>query len=144
MKTQTFGIEVEMNHISRQRAAEVIAAHFGTRVEYQGGTYDTRLIPDAQGRKWKVVSDSSIDGPSSEKTEFVSPICKWEDIETVQALIRALREAGAKAHESCGIHVHIGLGRHTAKTLRNLVNIVNAKEDLLTQALGISFERRDR
>ena len=97
MKTQTFGIEVEMNHISRQRAAEVIAAHFGTRVEYQGGTYDTRLIPDAQGRKWKVVSDSSIDGPSSEKTEFVSPICKWEDIETVQALIRALRDAGGIA-----------------------------------------------
>ena len=74
MKTQTFGIEVEMNHISRQRAAEVIATHFGTRVEYQGGTYDTRLIPDTQGRKWKVVSDSSIAGPSNEHTEFVSPI----------------------------------------------------------------------
>ena len=144
MKTQTFGIEVEMNGISRQRAAEVIAAHFGTRVEYQSGAYDTRLIPDAQDRKWKVVSDSSIAGPSNEKTEFVSPICKWEDIETVQALIRALRAAGAKAHSSCGIHVHIGLGQHSPKTLRNLVNIVNAKEDLLTQALGISGERRDR
>ena len=144
MKTQTFGIEVEMNGITRQRAAEVVAAHFGTRVEYQGGTYDTRLIPDGQGRKWKVVSDSSIAGPSDEKTEFVSPTCRWEDIETVQALIRALRAAGAKAHDSCGIHVHIGLGQHTPKTLRNLVNIVNAKEDLLTQALGISGERRDR
>lgn len=29
-------------------------------------------------------------------------------------------------------------------TLRNLVNIVNAKEDLLTQALGISYSRRER
>ena len=144
MKTQTFGIEVEMNGITRQRAAEVVAAHFGTRVEYQGGTYDTRLIPDGQGRKWKLVSDSSISGPADERAELVSPICRWEDIETVQALIRALRQAGAKAHSSCGIHVHIGLGQHTPKTLRNLVNIVNAKEDLLTQALGISGERRDR
>ena len=29
MKNQTFGIEIEMNHISRAKAAEVIAAHFG-------------------------------------------------------------------------------------------------------------------
>ena len=144
MKTQTFGIEVEMNGISRARAAEVIAAHFGTHVEHQGSGYDTRLIPDAQGRKWKVMRDGSIAGPESEKTEFVSPICKWEDIETVQELIRKLRAAGAKADPSCGIHVHVGAAPHTAKTLRNLVNIVNAKEDLLTQALGISFERRDR
>ena len=142
MKTQTFGIEVEMNGISRTRAAEVIAAHFGTHVEHQGGGYDTRLIPDAQGRKWKVMRDGSIAGPESEKTEFVSPICKWEDIETVQELIRKLRAAGAKADPSCGIHVHVGAAPHTAKTLRNLVNIVNAKEDLLTQALGISSERR--
>ena len=50
MKDQTFGIEIEMNHISRARAAEVVAEHFGTRVEYFGGTYDTRRVADSQGR----------------------------------------------------------------------------------------------
>lgn len=75
---------------------------------------------------------------------MVSPICRWEDIPTVQELVRKLRRAGAKADPSCGIHVHIGLGDHSPKTLRNLVNIVNAKEDLLTQALQISPERRAR
>jgi hypothetical protein len=144
VKTQTFGIEIEMNGISREKAAKVIADHFGTHVLFEGGTYDTRCVPDSQGRKWKVVSDSSIEGPYNERTEFVSPICKWEDIETVQELVRKLRRAGAKAHESCGIHVHIGLGNHTPQTLRNLVNIVNAKEDLLTQALQISDARRGR
>jgi len=144
MKNQTFGIEVEMTGISRANAAKVIAAHFGTRVEHTGGTYDTREVADAQGRKWKVVSDASIAGPADERTEFVSPICRWEDIETVQELVRKLRKAGAQPHPSCGIHVHIGRGAHTAKTLRNLVNTVNAKEDLLTQALQISPERRDQ
>ena len=144
MKDQTFGIEIEMNHISREKAAQVIADHFGTTVEYIGRTYDTRRVPDDIGRHWKVVSDSSIEGPWEEKTEVVSPICRWEDIPTVQELVRKLRHAGAKAHHSCGIHVHIGLGDHTPKTLRNLVNIVNAKEDLLTQALQISRERRER
>ena len=144
MKTQTFGIEIEMNRITRANAAQVLADHFGTRVQHIGGTYDTRLVPDAQGRDWKIVSDNSIEGPQEERTEFVSPICHWEDIETVQELVRKLRAAGAKAHTSCGVHVHIGRGAHTPKTLRNLVNLVNAKEDLLTQALGISPERRAR
>ena len=144
MKEQTFGIEIEMNHISRARAAGVVAEHFGTRAEYVGGTYDTWRVADSQGRYWKLVSDSSIDGPYEERTEFVSPVCRWEDIETVQELVRKLRRAGAKAHSSCGIHVHIGAEAHTPKTLRNLVNIVNAKEDLLTQALQISPERRCR
>jgi hypothetical protein len=144
VKTQTFGIEIEMNRITRAKAAQVLADHFGTRVQNIGGTYDTRLVPDAQGRDWKIVSDNSIEGPQEERTEFVSPICRWEDIETVQELVRKLRAAGAKAHTSCGVHVHIGRGQHTPRTLRNLVNLVNAKEDLLTQALGISPERRAR
>jgi hypothetical protein len=144
VKTQTFGIEIEMNRITRAAAAQVLADHFDTRVQHIGGTYDTRLVPDAQGRDWKIVSDNSIEGPQEERTEFVSPICHWEDIETVQELVRKLRAAGAKAHTSCGVHVHIGRGAHTPKTLRNLVNLVNAKEDLLTQALGISPERRAR
>jgi hypothetical protein len=144
MKTQTFGIEIEMNRITRSKAAQVLADHFGTQVRHTGGTYDTRLVSDAQGRDWKIVSDNSIEGPQSERTEFVSPICRWEDIETVQALARALRAAGGRPHSSCGIHVHIGRGQHTPRTLRNLVNQVNAKEDLLTQALGITPERRTR
>ena len=144
MKDQTFGIEIEMNHISREKAAQVIANYFGTTVSYLGGTYDTRRVPDDIGRRWKVVYDSSISGPWEEKTEVVSPICRWEDIPTVQELVRKLRSAGAQVDMSCGIHVHIGLGDHTPKTLRNLVNIVNAKEDLLTMALQIDPDRRDR
>lgn len=146
MKEQTFGIEIEMTHISRANAAQVIAAHFGTQVRHTAHEdgYDCRRISDGNGRDWKVVSDSSIAGCADEQTEVVSPICRWEDIETVQQIVRELRAAGARAHSSCGIHVHIGLGRHTAQTLRNLVNIVNAKEDLLTMALGISDARRER
>ena len=144
MKTQTFGIELEMNHIQRMKAAAVIAAHFGTTPSAPDHTcYHTQTIRMPDGRVWKVMRDSSIPGPDDEKTEVVSPICRWEDIETVQELVRALRKAGAKADPAhCGIHVHIGLGSHTPKTLRNLVNIVNAKEDLLTQSLDIDPERR--
>ena len=144
MKDQTFGIEIEMTGITREKAAHVIAAHFGTRSEYIGGTYKAWQALDCEGRVWKLVSDGSIMAPSDQQTELVSPICRWEDIETVQEIVRELRRAGAKPHPSCGIHVHIGRGAHTPKTLRILVNLVNAKEDLLTQALQISPDRRER
>ena len=130
MKHQTFGIEIEMNHITRRMAAQVIARTLpsgtlgdGASVRHIGGhTYDVWEVEGVDGRVWKVMRDGSIAGPEQEKTEVVSPVCKWEDIELVQEVVRALREAGAVAHSSCGIHVHIGLGEHTPKTLRNLVN----------------------
>ena len=146
MRNQTFGIEIELNHITRQKAARVIADTLpgGGSVRHTRGGYDAWEVTGNDGRIWKVMRDGSIAGPELEKAEVVSPICHWEDIELVQAIVRALRAAGAKAHSSCGIHIHIGRGDHTPKTLRNLVNIVNAKEDLLTQSLRISPDRRSQ
>ena len=144
MKEQTFGVEVEMI-LSREKAAKTIAEFFGTTPRYVGGVYRAWKVRDDQNREWTVERDSSIEARDDEaKCEFVTPVCHWDDLETLQALIRKLREAGGKAHRSCGIHVHIGLGEHTPKTLRNLVNIINAHEDLLTQALAISPDRRIR
>ena len=149
MKNQTFGTEIEVNRISRQAAARAIAGVLSTdgytaEVRHEGGSYDAWVVIDREGRRWKCVSDGSIAGPRDQGTEFVTPVCRWEDLETVQACVRALRAAGAHADASCGIHVHVGLGSHTPRTLRNLVNLVNAKEDLLTQALQISPARRER
>ena len=75
--------------------------------------------------------------------EFVSPICRYEDIETIQELVRKLRAAGGRVNNTCGIHVHINAAPHTPKTLRNIVNIMAAKEDLLYKALDIKVEREN-
>ena len=40
------------------------------------------------------------------------------DIEMVQEVVRAIREAGARADSSCGIHVHVGFSEHTPASLR--------------------------
>ena len=37
MKTQTFGIEIELTGITREAAARVIAEYFGTSSYYVGG-----------------------------------------------------------------------------------------------------------
>ena len=141
MKNQTFGIEIETTGLGRERTARALAALFGTTARHVGRHLDDWKVPMPDGREWTVESDGSVTDPSA---EVVSPVCRWEDIEMVQLVVRALRRAGAKADASCGIHIHVGLGEHTPQSLRRLVNIVNAKEDLLTQALGISPERRGR
>lgn len=151
MRSQRFGIEMEMTGISRKKAAEVIAAYFNTHEVYDGGSYDAYHVTDGQGRNWKVVSDASIhpttrDGRAEGtlyKVEVVSPICHYEDIETIQELVRKLRRTGACVNETCGIHIHVDAAPHSVKTLRNLVNIMVSKEDLLYKALAVDVARED-
>ena len=60
MRDQKFGIEIEMTGLTRQKAANVIAAYFSKPVQHTGGGYDEYMVMDSSNRKWKVVSDSSI------------------------------------------------------------------------------------
>lgn len=146
MKKQTIGVEVEMNNITRDKAARVAARYFGThRYENTAGRngYSTWSAWDAQGREWKFQKDVSIKGSENEKCEMVTPILYYKDIETLQNLVRELRKAGAKsdATRGCGIHIHIGANGHTAKTLRNLTNIMASHESLIAAALNIDQGR---
>nr|DAG18593.1 MAG TPA: Putative amidoligase enzyme [Caudoviricetes sp.] len=149
MKKQTIGVEVEMNSITRDKAAKLAAAFFGTgRCENTAGRngYCTWSAWDESGREWKFQKDVSIAGPDSEKCEMVTPILTYDDIETLQELVRRLRKAGAKsdATRGCGVHIHIGAKGHTPQTLRNLANIMASHEDLLASALNLDRSRISR
>lgn len=140
IKAQKFGVEIEMTGISRADAAEVVAKALNTRVQDHIASYDARLIKDSQGRTWKIVSDASIDthgNGSSYAVEFVTPPLNYEDIETLQNIIRKLREAGAKSDKSCGIHIHVDGANHTPESLKRLVNFFTARQDLIYEALEI-------
>lgn len=146
MRDQTFGVEVEMNNITREGAAEVCANYFGTcRVEFTAlvNGYGTWSAWDSKGREWKFQRDVSIEGPEPEKCEMVTPILKYEDMDDLQELLRQLRHAGAKsdATRGCGVHIHIGAQGHTPQSLRNLTNIMAAHEDLLISALKLDCSR---
>ena len=145
MKAQTFGVEVEMNNITRQNAAMTVAKLFGTThtVKYLGEGYETWGCYDAQGRSWKFQRDVSIVGDSDHKCEMVTPVLRYEDMEMLQQIIRALRRAGAKSCPSrgCGVHIHIGGDGHTAQTVRNLVNMFYAHKDQFIKGIGISESR---
>ena len=152
MKTQNFGVEIELTGVTRKTVAGVIAKYFGTHVIYNGGSYNTYIAEDRKARRWKVMSDSSIKPMVKEsnrivyaneqyRVEIVTPILQYSDIEDLQEIIRAVRRKGGFATELCGIHIHIDASKHTPKTLKNLINIIASKEDILYKTLRIKEER---
>ena len=148
-KKQTFGVEVEMNNITREKAARLAAEFFATgRYEdtARRNGYQTWSAWDQQGREWKFQKDVSIAGPDAEKCEMVTPILTYTDMETLQELIRVLRKAGAKsdATRGCGVHIHIGAKGHTPQSLRNLANIMASHESLIAEALNLDQGRMNR
>ena len=148
-KKQTIGVEIEMNGITRSRAAKAAADFFGTgRYKDTAGRngYCTWSAWDADGREWKFQRDVSITGPDSEKCELVTPVLTYADIETLQELVRQLRHAGAKsdAGRGCGVHIHIGAKGHTPQSLRNLANIMAGHEGLIAEALDLDRGRMSR
>ncbi len=154
MKNQTIGIEIEMTGITRTKAAEAVATFLGGRIQTTNDSYDTHKITAQDGRVWKIMSDGSIKTMKKENgnlvpangnysVELVSPILAYSDIETLQELIRQLRQAGAISDSKyqCGIHIHIGAKNHTPQTLKNLVNLMASKEDLIYKSLEIDPAR---
>ena len=148
-----FGIEIEMTGITREKAAKAIAGFFHTESRYVGGTYYAYEVTDTKGRVWKVMRDSSIHPQKKQggrtvsasdeyRVEFVTPILSYEDIEELQEIVRTLRSAGAFTNPSNqGMHVHVSMDGMTAQAMRNLVNILASKEDLLYDAIQVNSGR---
>lgn len=90
------------------------------------------------------MADSSLNADRSRQAEVVSPILTYDDLETLQEVIRAVRRAGARVDSSCGIYIHVDAARFDVGALRNLVKIVNKQEQLIEHAIGITEARRSR
>lgn len=147
LKNQLFGVEVEMTGITRESAAKIVAMVLGSTPSQPDSTcYHTRIIADQAARKWKIMRDSSIDAIRNDngndsldeyKVEFVTPPLRYSDIELLQNIIRKLRENGAKANSSCGIHIHVDGANHNPVSLKKLINFMIARQDLIYEALEI-------
>ena len=149
IKDQCFGVEVEMTGITRSQAAEALAAYFGTEPQYLGTYYDTWGVTDPEGKVWKLMSDSSIRGErkidfgyrstsdGEYQVEMVTPKLTYAELPKLQECVRRVRKAGAKANNSCGIHVHVDAANHNRQSLKNLIGIMYSKEDILFKALQV-------
>lgn len=153
MKNQCFGVEVEMTGLTRGQAAQALANYFGTEPYYVGGGYDKWSVKDPDGKVWSIMSDSSIvmemktesgymhTSNIEYRVEMVTPKLTYAELPRLQECVRQVRHAGAKVNSSCGIHVHVDASSHTPQTLRNIVNIMASKEDLIYKTLQVQVSR---
>jgi hypothetical protein len=150
-----FGIEIEMTGITRRKAAKIVAEHLGGTVEELNDYYKTFKIKGRDGRVWKIMYDGSIhtqkksggqrvSASKEYSVELVSPILTYEgDMESLQEIVRKLRKAGAfSEQQNCtGIHIHLDGRDHTPRSVRNFMNIIYSRNDLLYDALQIERRR---
>ena len=153
MRNQTWGSEWEMSNITCEQAVHVVAQHYGTLDTIrQGRDWAHRVgCNDSKGRTWWAHVDSSVASYGRGCCELVTPIMEWDDIEDAQQILRELRADGAVSGQryGCGLHIHVGAFNvtdnsgniQTAKSLRNLANLMKSHEDLLIKAINISNSR---
>ena len=133
MESIKFGVEIETVGAGRNEVAAAIK-------RVVGGTRIGNSVTDSQGRVWKAVYDGSLNYTTH--AEVVTPILTYDDLETLQKIIRSIRTyTRAKVDENCGIHIHVDAGAFEAKAVSRLVKIVNKQEKLINAALGIGRHR---
>lgn len=145
-----------MTGLTRQQAAKAVARLFGTEARHMRGSYDPWEVPDREGKTWRFVYDSSIKAFGREDgrlratddglyhVEMNSPKLEYSEMDKLQEVVRTLRRAGAVVNESCGMHVHVDVSRHTPQSLKNALSIMYSKEDILFKALKVNENRVER
>lgn len=137
-----FGIEIETIKRTREDVARAIRSVAGGTVQYRGGPYDAWELTDGRGRIWKVVSDASlVNVPPAYRAEVVSPVLAYDDLSTLQDIVRAVRRAGATVDAHCGVHIHVDATQFDGRQLANLAKLIYKQEALILTALGIREER---
>lgn len=147
MRELTYGVEIETVRRTREQVAQAIQSVVGGTVRHVAtpSSYDPWEVTDPRGRIWKVVADASLtSAPPNLRAEIVTPVLRYEDMNELQEVVRAVRRAGAKCDNRCGIHIHIGAEPFDGRTLGNLAKIVFKQEALILHALGVSQERLAR
>jgi len=118
-----FTFQMTIAGLQRKEVAGLIGGYFGTKPVYQGAPSFEYSVADNSGGKWRI-----------DKTNAVS-------IQSVDnlAVFRTLEENEATAAGHAA--VKISTEGHTGLTLRNLVNILVAKQHLIIKTMGVPGER---
>ena len=149
-KTQTIGVEIEMNNITRNKAAKIAAEFFGTgRYENTADRngYFTWSAWDGDGQRVEVQKDVSISGPDVKKCELVTPLLHYSDIETLQELMTQTQNTQGRSVMHWSERESTSTSEPTVtqpQTLRNLANIMASHEELISEALKLDRTRISR
>ena len=130
----TFGCELEYEGVGREHAAKAVAAAVGGTYHYEGSHLSNWVVKMPDGRKWNIVSDSSLGEDFCSET--TTPILKIADMGMLLKVVDALKRAGARTDYRTGLHIHVGAKDMTPVQIKNLVRIFYKQEELILKAAG--------
>lgn len=117
-QTRVFGME-------RKEVARLIASHFETQVIYEGAPGFGYLVKEPGGREWRIDKTGTV----------ITDWMRENDLAQMLTVLKTLEDNGLEAVGQA--EVTIPTEGHNGVTLRNLINIIVAKEKLIAKATGI-------
>lgn len=133
-----FGIEIEFYGMYREEAIKSVAkSHNISDVRIiRTGHLDGYAIIDNNGKKWQIVSDSSIKNKSGVQMgnrgcELVTPVLSSADMEKLDKVIDDLRANGGMVSQYCGLHVHTSHSLLGTKEIVKMIQHMYTRQDLL-------------
>ncbi len=152
MVWKKYALEMEFTGITRKRAAELIAEHFGTAAQYSfdGDKYS---VADTRGRTWTVLPCPSVRAERWQNNKMVganhlyhmkicTPLLCENDFETVEKILGRLETGGAVTNERTGMAVQLSMAGldHRERFESNLANLYESRGALLQKAVGREFD----
>jgi Putative amidoligase enzyme len=131
--TRQFGVEIEMNGISRRAALDALLA---AGIDAQDIGYTHSVVS-----YWKVLTDASVGGTG---LEIVSPPLSGQaGLDQLTKVMDTLAAAGGTVDQSCGMHVHLDMAGLTADQIIGFVGFYADRQESLDMVLAKS-RRGDR
>ncbi|MDR3565565.1 MAG: virulence-related protein [Negativicutes bacterium] len=119
-----FKLQMRVTGRERKEVAGLIASHFKTQAVYEGVPSFGYLIREPIGREWRVDKTGAILTEGTAK----------DNLAGMFTVLKAMEESGVEAIGQA--EVTISTEGHNGITLRNLINILAAKEQFITKVTG--------
>ena len=114
---------------------------------YSGNHLNEKYCYDSNGKKWSIVSDSSIKNEYGEPQEsygceLVTPILETvQDYENLVKVVENLKNNGGLVSEYCGLHVHADSDKLDYKGLIKCIQHMYTRQDLLFRFCKVYSDR---
>lgn len=128
----TFGVEIECVHANRDALVNA-GRQNGVDIHSEGYNHTDNK------KYFKIVSDASV-GEDVDPNEVVSPVLNGNvrGLATLKKAIKSLDAVGARVNRTCGLHVHIGVGKLTGEQYVNIFKNYQKLERLIDSFMAES------
>ncbi|WP_189318994.1 amidoligase family protein [Laceyella tengchongensis] len=112
---------------------------FGVEIEFVGG--DPAQLACLPGWVMSLEEKQLDETGRASGSELKTPSIRWDDRQQIQTMLSRLKEQGASANWSCGLHVHVGLELWGESILLPMMDAALSCQEAMRSLLRTSAHR---